>query len=65
MHDFVNTYRLRAATTEDFKAIVEKHMSPGMDLEGNHRMDWFFRGVICGAAPDPAGLSLSRRSNAQ
>ncbi len=36
MHDFVNTYRLQAATTEDFKAIVEKHMSPRMDLEGNH-----------------------------
>ena len=28
MHDFVDTYRLQAATTEDFKAIVEKHMSP-------------------------------------
>jgi aminopeptidase N len=41
MHDFVDTYRLQAATTEDFKAIVEKHMSPGMDLDGNHRMDWF------------------------
>jgi len=48
MHDFVNTYRLQAATTEDFKAIVEKHMSPGMDLEGNHRMDWFFREYVYG-----------------
>jgi len=48
MHDFVNTYRLQAATTEDFKAIVEKHMSPGMDLEGNHSMDWFFREYVYG-----------------
>jgi hypothetical protein len=48
MHDFVNTYQLQAATTEDFKAIVEKHMSAGMDLEGNHRMDWFFREYVYG-----------------
>jgi aminopeptidase N len=34
MHDFVNTYRLKVATTEDFKAIVEKHMTRQMDLEG-------------------------------
>jgi hypothetical protein len=48
MHDFVSIYQLQAATTEDFKAIVEKHMSPGMDLEGNHRMDWFFREYVYG-----------------
>jgi hypothetical protein len=48
MHDFVDTYRLQAATTEDFKAIVEKHMLPGMDLEGNHTMDWFFREYVYG-----------------
>ncbi|HEY1804281.1 MAG TPA: M1 family aminopeptidase [Terracidiphilus sp.] len=48
MHDFVSTYQLQAATTEDFKAIVEKYMSPEMDLEGNHRMDWFFREYVYG-----------------
>jgi aminopeptidase N len=48
MHDFVSTYTLQAATTEDFKAIVEKHMSQYMDLEGNHTMDWFFREYVYG-----------------
>lgn len=48
MHDFLDTYRLKAATTEDFKAVVEKHMSPQMDLEGNHKMDWFFREYVYG-----------------
>jgi len=48
MHDFVSTYQLRAATTEDFKAIVEKHMSPEMDLDGHHTMDWFFREYVYG-----------------
>ena len=48
MQDFVNTYRGKAATTEDFKAIVEKHMTQEMDLEGNHKMDWFFNEYVYG-----------------
>ncbi len=48
MQDFVNTYRGKAATTEDFKAAVEKHMTPEMDLGGNHRMDWFFNEYVYG-----------------
>jgi hypothetical protein len=48
MHDFLSTYRLRAATTEDFKAMVEKHMSPQMDMDRNHRMDWFFNEYVYG-----------------
>jgi aminopeptidase N len=48
MHDFVDTYRMQAATTEDFKAMVEKHMSQAMDIQGNHRMDWFFNEYVYG-----------------
>jgi hypothetical protein len=48
MQDFINTYRGKAATTEDFKAMVEKHMTPDMDAEGNHRMDWFFDEYVYG-----------------
>jgi hypothetical protein len=48
MHDLVSTFRLQPATTEDFKAIVEKHMSPAMDIMGNHRMDWFFDEYVYG-----------------
>lgn len=48
MHDFVDTYRLKVATTEDFKAMVEKHMTPGMDLDRNHTMDWFFNEYVYG-----------------
>jgi hypothetical protein len=48
MHDFVDTYRLKVATTEDFKAIVEKHMNAGMDLDHNHKMDWFFNEYVYG-----------------
>jgi hypothetical protein len=48
MQDFVKTYSGRSATTEDFKAMIEKHMTPEMDLEGNHRMDWFFNEYVYG-----------------
>ncbi len=50
MHDFVKTYSGKAATTEDFKAMMEKHMTPEMDLEGNHRLDWFFNEYVYGTA---------------
>jgi hypothetical protein len=45
MQDFVKTYTGKAAATKDFKAAVEKHMTVEMDLEGNHRMDWFLTGM--------------------
>jgi aminopeptidase N len=35
MQDFVKTYSGKAATTEDFKAMLEKHMTREMDLDGN------------------------------
>lgn len=48
MHDFTQTFAGRSATTEDFKAIVEKHMTPEMDLLHDHRMDWFFNEYVYG-----------------
>lgn len=48
MHDFCRTFDNQPAATEDFKAIVEKHMVPAMDVEGNRRMDWFFRQYVYG-----------------
>jgi hypothetical protein len=50
MQDFVKTYSGKAATTEDFKAMMEKHLTPEMDLEGNHRLDWFFNEYVYGTA---------------
>jgi Peptidase family M1 domain len=50
IQDFVKTYANQAATTEDFKAMVEKHMTAEMDLDGNHRMDWFFNEYVYGTA---------------
>jgi hypothetical protein len=48
MHDFVDSHRERAASTESFKAIAEKHMTKMMDMEGNGRLDWFFNEWVYG-----------------
>jgi len=48
MHDFIASHRDTAASTESFKAIVEKHMTKRMDLQQNGRMDWFFREWVLG-----------------
>jgi hypothetical protein len=48
MQDFVKTYSGRTASTEDFKAIAEKHMLPYMNLDGNGKLDWFFSQWVYG-----------------
>ena len=42
MKDFLATYSWKSPSTDDFKAVVEKHMTPQMNAAGNGRMDWFF-----------------------
>jgi aminopeptidase N len=69
MKDFVHTYYNRDASTEDFKDVLEKHMTPAMDLDGNHKMDWFFNEYVYGTAlpsysfdysftPSPDGMTM-------
>jgi Peptidase family M1 domain/Carboxypeptidase regulatory-like domain len=46
MKDYVQTHLHRNATTESFANVVDKHMKPVLDMQGNHRIDWFFRDWI-------------------
>jgi hypothetical protein len=48
MKDFVSTYSGKNPSTRDFQTVVERHMSPTMDLEKNGKMDWFFRQWVYG-----------------
>jgi hypothetical protein len=48
MHDFVESHHSKPASTESFKAIVEKHMTKQMDLQHNGRLDWFFNEWVYG-----------------
>ncbi len=48
MKNYCQTFNNKPASTEDFKALLEQHMIPPLDLEGNRRMDWFFRQYVYG-----------------
>lgn len=48
MRDFTSTYANRTASTEDFKRTFERHMTPEMNLDGNHTMNWFFNEYVYG-----------------
>jgi hypothetical protein len=59
MQDFVKNYAGRSATTEDFKAMVEKHMTAQMNLMGDGKMDWFFNEYVYGTALPAYALASS------
>jgi len=42
MHDYVSFGFNKELSTEDFRAMVNRHMTPVMDLAGDHTMNWFF-----------------------
>jgi Peptidase family M1 domain len=64
MQDFVKTYSGRAASTEEFKAIVEKHMTPEMQRIGGNKMDWFFDEYVYGTALPTYRMESSFDKNA-
>ncbi len=48
MQDFVRSHFNQDVSSRDFQAVLERHVTPDMDLEGNGRMDWFFRQWVDG-----------------
>ena len=48
MRDFSAHDGGHSVTSAEFQAVVEKHMTPLMNLDGNHKMDWFFRPLLQG-----------------
>lgn len=72
MHDYVSSYYNRLSSTEDFKEVVERHMTREMDQEGNGKMDWFFNQFVYGTflpdykleasfVPAPGGLTMNAK----
>ena len=64
MHDFTSTFSGRAATTEDFKATVAKHMTVDMQKIGDGKMDWFFDEYVYGTALPAYHLDSTFEKNA-
>jgi hypothetical protein len=48
LHTLVSKYGYRALSTTDLQREVEAVMTPGMELEGSHSMDWFFEQWVRG-----------------
>jgi aminopeptidase N len=48
MQQFVKEYAGKAATTEDWKASMEKTMPKWLDLRGDGKLDWFFDEYVYG-----------------
>jgi hypothetical protein len=48
MQEFVKDYSGKAATTEDWKASMEKTMPKWMDLTHDGKLDWFFNEYVYG-----------------
>ena len=65
MRDFVKTYSGQPATTEEFKAMVEKHMTPDMKQAGDGTMGWFFDEYVYGTALPSYKLDSSFDTDAQ
>jgi hypothetical protein len=42
MHDYLASGFNLNLSTEDFRNVVNRHMTTVMDLAGDHRMNWFF-----------------------
>ncbi len=48
MQQFVQDYAGKAATTEDWKASMEKTMPKSLDVNGDGKLDWFFNEWVYG-----------------
>lgn len=48
MKDFILTHYNQDVSTEDLKAIVEKHLTKDMDIAKNGKIDWFFDEYVYG-----------------
>ena len=48
LHTLVSKYAYRALSTADLQHEIEAVMTPAMDLEGGHSMEWFFEQWVRG-----------------
>ena len=58
MADFVKTWSGRNPSTDDFKAIAEKHLTRDMNLAGDGRLDYFFNQWVYGTDIPTLGAKL-------
>jgi len=62
LRDFVATYGGQHPSTQEFIRHAEKYMTPGMDLDRNRRLDWFFDNWVYGTGIPTYKLEIKVRS---
>jgi hypothetical protein len=65
LHEFVQQNLNRNVSTESFQALAEKYMTPALDVERNHRLNWFFGQWVYGALQIRPGDHPGRRRQAR
>jgi Carboxypeptidase regulatory-like domain/Peptidase family M1 domain len=50
MHDYMAEHANHTASTESFRAVVNKHTPKNLDIQQNGRLDWFFAEWVYGTA---------------
>jgi hypothetical protein len=62
LHFVLAEYRFKVLSNADLQKSVEKFMTPAMDLEGSHKMDWFFEDWVQGTAIPHYAVEFSAKS---
>jgi Peptidase family M1 domain len=62
LHRLLEQHRYQALSTADFERAVEQWMTPEMDLEGSHSMDWFFDEWVRGTGVPSYSVNYELRS---
>jgi hypothetical protein len=61
----LDDHRFQPITTNDLQRAAEKRMTPAMDLEGNHRLDWFFEEWVRDTGIPHYSVEFSTRPHGQ
>lgn len=62
MHDYMSSGFNKDLSTEDFRNVVNRHMTPVMDIGGDHSMNWFFDEWVYGTDVPKYKLEYSMES---
>lgn len=65
LHAILTDYRFHALATADFQRAVEQRMTPAMDLENTHSMEWFFAQWVRGSGIPHYSVEFQVKPHAQ
>jgi len=65
LREFITAYHGASPSTEDFMRHAEKYMTPAMDLDRNHHLQWFFDDWVYETGIPTYKLDFSSRRLAQ